>query len=233
MRTFLASLLLWPTQTVTLDRLSRSVWPEAPLSASANLRTYAYALRMQLDRAIPGLGGALETVRGGYRLSIAGGRLDLHEFESVTREAEGLAERGRLPQAATLYEQALRLWRGKPLDDVSGGPLLMTETAWLEERFGGTIERVLDLWLAIGQNGKVVEMASRVVHDYPFNERLWEQLMLGLFRSGRQVEALDAYARARTWLIEAAGVEPGPPMRRLQRAILANDPVLLRPVLPA
>ncbi|MEQ4720122.1 AfsR/SARP family transcriptional regulator [Nonomuraea sp. B19D2] len=151
----------------------------------------------------------------------------------MTQEAEGLVERGRLACAADRYEQALGLWRGKPLDDVSGGPLLLTETAWLEERFTGAIERAVDLWLAIGQNGKVVEVASRVVHDYPFHERFWEQLMLGLFRSGRQVEALEAYARARLWLIEAAGVEPGPAMRRLQWAILANDPTLFGPTLSA
>ncbi|MGI5288136.1 AfsR/SARP family transcriptional regulator [Nonomuraea polychroma] len=217
---------------MTLDRLSRSIWPEAPLSAAANLRTYAYTLRRHLDRAIPGLGGALKTVRGGYRLSIGGGRLDLHDFDSMTREAEGLVARGRPARAAELYEQALRLWRGKPLDDVSGGPLLLTETAWLEERFAGAIDRAVDLWLAIGANDKVVQVTSRFVHNYPFNERLWERLMLGLFRSGRQVEALEAYTRARTYLVEAAGVEPGPAMRRLQSAILADDPAIFGPGLP-
>lgn len=223
---FLASLLLRPTQSVTLDRLSGSIWPQAPLSAEANLRTYAYTLRMLFDRAFPGLGGAVKTVRGGYRLTIPRDALDLHLFESRMDEAEKLVELGRLRQAADHYERALGLWRGKPLDDVVGGPLLLTETAWLEERFVAATERAVELWLATGQNGLAVQVASRLVHEYPLNERPWEQLMLGLYRSGRQVEALDAYARARQGLIEAAGVEPGPGLRRLHRSILADDATL-------
>ncbi|MCT9932206.1 AfsR/SARP family transcriptional regulator [Planotetraspora sp. A-T 1434] len=222
-RSFLAALLLHAGQPVTLTRLTESLWTEPPASATANLRTYATHLRRRLDEAEPGADDRLETVPSGYRLIVGPDELDLLQFEALTAEGELLYAQGRLAEASARYDEALRMWRGRPLENVSGGALLDASIAWLEERRLMGTEQALDILLAAGLHSKAVAELRRLVGEFPLHERMWSRLLVALHESGRRADALATYARARACLVEHAGVEPGPELRRLHQLILASD----------
>jgi alpha-glucoside transport system substrate-binding protein len=219
-RLVLAHLLLRRNRTVSQEQLIDDVWGENPPRAARNsLQSYVSHLRSALGP------GRLEGGSGGYELHVAADELDADRFERLVQEAGRKASTD--PAAAiSVYEEALDLWRGPVLDDLSGQPSLQPEIARLEElRLGATEER-LAAELAVGRHRQLVPELQRLAGRHPFRERLWAELMIALYRSGRQADALAAYLRARELLAGELGLDPSPELQRLQSQILRQDPAL-------
>ena len=167
----------------------------------------------------------LSTRPPGYVLHVAPDELDLAVFERL----RGEAHRAEPARAAAKLREALSLWRGQPLADLAYEPFAQTEIARLEELRLAALEERIDADLACGQHADLVgELEARIV-EHPLRERLRAQLMLALYRSGRQAEALHAYRNARRELMDELGLEPGEELRRLEQAILQQDPELEAP----
>jgi len=208
-RAVLAMLGLQANRTVSIDRLAEGLWGEAPPpSAPKMVQLYV----SQLRRALDGNGAAIVTHGRGYELRLAAGEVDTTRFEE-------LVEEGRA-------REALALWRGEPLADVADEPFAAAEIRRLEELRLRAHELAIDADLAAGRHADVIGELEALVAAHPLRERLQGQLLLALYRSGRQAEALDAYRHARHELVEQIGVEPGAELRRLQQAILEQDPAL-------
>ena len=219
-RKLLAILLLHSGEAVSSDRLIEELWDgKPPETAAKALQGYVSSLRKQLGPE------TVETVGAGYRLTVAPEDIDAHLFEELLAEARPLE---RAPAAAKL-RQALALWRGPALADFAYDDFARNEIDRLEELRLGGIERRIDLELALGHHDDLVPELEALVHQYPLRERLRGHLMVALYRSGRQAEALDAYRDARTTLREELGLEPSEELQELQRRILDHDPALAAP----
>jgi DNA-binding SARP family transcriptional activator/streptogramin lyase len=219
-RKLLAILLLHDGEVVSSDRLIDELWSgKPPATATKALQGYVSSLRKQLGPE------TVETVGPGYRLKFASEQVDVHEFEELLAEARPL-ERG--PAAAKLQE-ALALWRGPALCDFAYDDFAQREIERLEELRQAGIERRINLELALGHHDDLVPELEALVHAHPLHERLRGHLMLALYRSGRQAEALDVYGDGRTVLLDELGLEPCEELQELQRAILAHDPALAAP----
>jgi YVTN family beta-propeller protein len=219
-RKLLAILLLHCGEAVSSDRLIEELWDgKPPETAAKALQGYVSSLRKQLGPE------TVETVGAGYRLKITPEELDSHSFEELLAEARPLE---RAPAAAKLRD-ALALWRGPALADFAYDDFAQNEIERLEELRLGGIERRIDLELALGHHDDLVPELEALVHTYPLRERLRGHLMVALYRSGRQAEALDAYRDARTALRDELGLEPSDELQALQRSILDHDPSLAAP----
>jgi len=219
-RKLLAILLLHTGEAVSSDRLIEELWDgKPPETAAKALQGYVSSLRKQLGSE------AVETVGAGYRLQVAPEDTDAGQFEELLGEARPLE---RAPAAVKLRE-ALALWRGPPLTDFTYDEFARNEIDRLEELRLGCIERRIDLELALGHHDDLVPELEALVHTYPLRERLRRHLMVALYRSGRQAEALDAYRDARTALRDELGIEPSEELQALQRSILDHDPALAAP----
>ena len=213
-RQLLSVLLLHANEVVSSERLIEALWPEArPAAAIAALRNHVSGLRKTLGPE------RLLTRTPGYLVVVRTGELDLDGFERLARE-------GR-------FSEALSLFRGPPLGDVADQPFARGESIRIEELRLTALERRLDADLAAGCHAALVGELEALVVAHPLRERLRELLMLALYRSGRQAEALGAYQVAREELVEELGIEPGEELRRLQRAILAQDASLTLAPKPA
>ena len=160
---------------------------------------------------------------GGYCLQVAEGQLDVRRFERLVDEGRSaLAANAPGPAAASL-RAALRLWRGNALGDLRCEPFAQVEVGRLEELRLGAVEDRIEADLALGRHADVVSELEALVATHPLRERLHGQLMIALYRCGRQAEALEAYQAARRTLVEELGLEPGPALRRLERAVLQQD----------
>jgi predicted ATPase/DNA-binding SARP family transcriptional activator len=220
-RAILASLLLEPNRIVSGDRLIDAVWGEIPPETARNtIQVYISQLRKRLPA------GALETVPPGYRLVVDPASIDLFEFVRLCDEGRSALAAGDAATAAETLCAALGLWRGPALDDLASVPFARTEILRLEELRAAASEDRIDADLALGRHGELVPELEALIAEYPLRERLRAQLMLALYRAGRQADALSTYQRARTTLVEELGIEPGDALRRLERAILAHDPSL-------
>jgi DNA-binding SARP family transcriptional activator/streptogramin lyase len=222
----LAYLLLHDNEVVASDRLVDELWGErAPATAVKILQNAVSQLRKALgdDRLI--------TRSPGYVLRVEPGELDLERFES-------LAERGRTSGDPKLLRHALDLWRGEPFAELRDEPFAREASRRLEEaRLSAQRDR-FDAELDQGHGADLVPQLERLLHDHPFDERLYRQLMLALYRAGRPRDALETYQRARKRFDTELGLQPGPELEELQRRILNQDPGLVparRPpaVLPA
>jgi DNA-binding SARP family transcriptional activator len=228
-RTLLAMLLLQANATVTDQALVDALWEtEPPASAVANLRTYASAVRRLLGAGSAGAaaGARLLTQAGGYRLEVDPERLDLLRWRRLVDRGTAAYRGGDLAGAAGELAEASALWRGRPLGDLELHGAVQAQVAALNEQRVEALEALVDARLGLGEHAELVVELRRLVEEYPFHERFWELLMLALYRSGRQAEALAAYQEARQRLIGELGVEPGPALQRLERAILSADPAL-------
>ena len=228
-RAVLAILLLDANRVVSIDRLADHLYGEAPpASALTQIQAHVSHLRKRLDPTLAaGLRGSLiETRPPGYLARLAPDQLDLRRFERLTREAEAASSLGDLDTAAHLYRDAFALWRGPALPDLDGDPLAGAALARLEDLRLAAIEDRIDVELALGRLGSLVGEVEALVAENPLRERLHGQLMLALYRSGRQAEALDAYRRLRRTLVDDLGLEPGQVLQELERAILRQDPAL-------
>jgi len=228
-RMLLAMLLLHANATVTDQALVDAIWEaEPPPSAIANLRTYASAVRRLLSTGSDGAapGAQLLTQAGGYLLEVDPERIDLLRWRRLVEAGTAAYRRGALAGAAEELAEASALWRGRPLGDLELHGDLHAQVAALNEQRLEALEAQVDARLGLGEHTEVAVDLRRLVEEHPFHERFWELLMLALYRSGRQAEALAAYQEAREHLIGELGVEPGPELQRLEHAILSADPAL-------
>lgn len=219
-RALLVVLLLHPGEVVSSDRLVECLWPDTlPEKAEHSLHVHVSRLRRRLGDDL------LVTQRPGYRLGVAADQVDAFHFEALVRLSRGARRRdpsGRL----RLLRDALDLWRGHPLSDVDKHTWAQPHIAHLEEVRLGALEDLFEVELALGQHARVAEWAALAVEPHPFRERLWAHLMVALYRSGRQADALAAYQRASRLLSEELGIGPGPDLRRLEDAIVLQKPGL-------
>ncbi|MFF0408840.1 BTAD domain-containing putative transcriptional regulator [Kitasatospora sp. NPDC004745] len=223
-QTVLAALLLDANRVVSVERLVRALYEEAPpATARAQLQISVSALRRLF--AAHGLSDVITTHPQGYLIGVADDQLDLLRARALVGRARPLRDRGRRAEAAELFREALVLWRGDPLGGLPSEVVRSAATALTEQWAAATEER-LQLELALGRHGEVVGELLSLVDEFPLRERLRGQLMLALYRSGRQAEALRVYRDARQWMIDELGVEPDPRLKRLEHAILATDPRL-------
>ncbi len=220
-RAVLGVLLLHPNEVVSTERLIDELWGEhPPATAGKIVQTYISQLRRVLGPTM------IETRPPGYVLRVEDDALDATQFRRLVTDARRLGTNGQGEGARGLYDEALALWRGPPLADVSFEAFAQNEVDRLaEERLGAVVDRI-DCELALGRDGALVPELDTLVKQYPLDERLRVQLMLSLYRSGRQAEALATYQDARRVLAEHLGLEPGEPLRQLERQILNHDPVL-------
>ena len=224
-RALLALLLLRANELVTSERLVEELWGEsAPATAHKMLHNQVSALRQALGR-----NGRLETHGSSYRLNVQAGELDVDRFEELLASAR--AELQSDPGAAAQQlREALGLWRGSALSDLTYEQFAQAEIARLEERRWVAFEARVEAELALGRHADLVAELEAAIAEQPLREHLRAQLMLALYRCGRQADALEAYREARRTLVEEVGVEPGAELRALQDAILAHDPALDLPV---
>jgi predicted ATPase/DNA-binding SARP family transcriptional activator len=227
-RAVLAVLALHANRPVSAERLAVALWGEdAPPSAVKTVQVYVARLRKALDDP-----DRLVTTAGGYCLRVGPGELDAERFErQVADGREALAE-GRGDHAAAELRDALELWRGPPLAELASTPFAPAEIARLEEQHLTAVELRVDADLAAGRHAELVGELQRLKRRHPWRERLHAQLMLALYRSGRQADALEAYRDAREVLVEQLGIEPGAELHDLHEAILAHDPGIAAPAAP-
>jgi len=222
-RAILAMLALHANQAVSIDRLVEGLWDEEPPPTAAKMiQLYVSQLRKLLP-------GAIDTRGRGYELRVGPDAVD------ATRFARLVERLGRGPAENGLAREALAMWRPSPLADIAELPFAGPEIRRLEEARLTALDAAIDADLADGRHRDLLPELEALVAEHPWSERLHEQRMLALYRSGRQGEALAAYQQARQELIEQLGVEPGPALQRLHTAILRQDPGLGEPAaeLPA
>ncbi|MEV3859902.1 BTAD domain-containing putative transcriptional regulator [Streptomyces sp. NPDC050095] len=227
-RALLAALLLRDGRTATAAELIDAVWgDEPPQQALAAIRTYASRLRKVLDP------GVLVSESGGYAIRVArDDALDLATAQTLWSDAEKARHTADLCQARALLNKALGLWDGEPLANVPG-PYAETQRARLGEWRLQLLESRLDMDLEQGCHAEAVSELTALTAAHPLRERLRELLMLALYRSGRQAEALAVYADTRRLLADELGVDPGPGLSELHQRILQADPALAEPSTPA
>jgi DNA-binding SARP family transcriptional activator len=234
-RALLALLLLHANETVTSDRLIDELWGEHPPGGAAKtLQMHVSRLRKTLTSdGASGSPGPIVTREGGYELTLDPEALDANRFERLVAEGRAELEAGRAGQAVTRFEEALALWRGEALAELAFEPFAQSEVARLDDLRIAALEQLIDAKLALGRHAEVVERLDALIGQHPYREGLRAQLMLALYRSDRQAEALQAYQDARAALVEQLGIEPGERLRELERAILAQDVSLQLEAVPA
>jgi DNA-binding SARP family transcriptional activator len=210
-------LLLHANEVVSTDRLIDALWGRSPpLTAAKSIQVYVSKLRKELGE------GRLVTRVPGYVLKVDRSEVDLSRFEGLLGEARNADP----TNAAQMLREALALWRGQPLADLTYEPFVQAEIARLEELRWVALEQRIDADLANGRHSELVGELEALVCEHPLRERLRCQLMLALYRSGRQAEALEGYRDARRELSEHLGLEPCDELKRLEQAILRQDPAL-------
>ena len=220
-RTLLAVLALEPGRVVSVDRLIEALWPGDPPD------TAAHAVQVYVSQLRKALGPVIATRTPGYELELAPECVDLHRFVCVAQEGRAALEGGDPVSAEGALREALALWRGPALADFLYEPFAQTEIARLEELRTVTLEERIEADLALGRHAELVSELEALVAAQPLRERPRAQLMLALYRSGRQAEALAAYRTTRKTLVEELGIDPGPELRELEAAILRQDGSLL------
>lgn len=225
----LAMLLLHASEVVTVRRLVNELWPaELPADPDESVQALVYQLRKQLDGGGASRGSVLERQGPGYRLRLDDDQLDLRRFERLVGSAQAARRSGDLETAAWTLSEALSLWRGTALANISLETTTATraQAARLDEvRLNTVIERI-EIDLELSREGEVVGELEELIAHHPLDERLRELHMLALYRNGRQADALNAYQQARSTLIDEIGVEPGRRLQALHGSILRHDPSL-------
>lgn len=218
-RALLALLAIRAGQVVTADALVEELWSGEPTDgADTTLRSYVSRLRRALGDA-----AVIERNDRGYLLVLPARAVDALEFERLAAEGSDLLGRGILRRARARLAESLALWRGRPFGDLGREGTLGAAAQRLEERRLLAVEQRIEADLALGRAREVIHELEILTDEQPFRERLWQHLMLALYRAGRQADALAAYHRARTALDEHLGIDPGEELQRLERAILQQD----------
>jgi len=226
-RALLAILLLHRRQVVSSERLIDELWGERPpATAPKTLQGYISHLRKALGSEV------LLTRGGGYTLAVDPEALDAERFEALAAQARERLESADAAAARKLLDSALALWRGEPLADLAYEPFAQAEVARLEDERLAVLEDRIDADLALGRHRALAGELEALVRQHPYRERLLAQLMLALYGSGRQADALDAYRAGRKRLRDDLGLDPGPELRALEQQILDQDPALEAPRAP-
>ena len=224
-RVLIAVLALAAGEPVTVERLIACLWDDQPpLTARNTLQNYVLRLRRTLQAGTEP--GPLVSSAAGYRLAVPADTVDVHRFRSLVRSARSTAAAGEPESAAALLDEALGLWHGQPLADVPSEVLHREVVPGLVEQRLAAVEQRIDLGLDLGRHRELITELLMLTTERPLRERMWAQLMLALYRSGRTAEALDAYRQASEVLAEELGIDPGPELRTLHQAVLTNDPSL-------
>jgi predicted ATPase/DNA-binding SARP family transcriptional activator len=219
-RALLAVLVLDANRVISRERAIDSLWADDPPGRAVNaLQVMVHGLRKSLGN------DRIETHGAGYLLAAAPQDIDLGRFEQMVAEGQAALVGGDPATAATKLRTGLELWRGEPLADLPAEILDLERRRLAEERLNA-LELRVDSELALGRHESLVAELEPLVAEHPFRERLRAQLMLALYRSGRQADALAAYRSARVAFDEELGLEPGPALKELERAILRQDPSL-------
>ena len=222
-RALLAILLVHANEPVAPERLIDELWDgNRPLSAQNALQVHVSHLRKALSE------GVLVTEAGGYRLSVEPDEIDATRFEQLVTAARRELAAGRHEPASAQLLAALELWRGPALAEFREARFAEAEIARLEELRAAAAEERVDAELALGHHARIVPELESLVAASPLRERLRSQLMLALYRCGRQAEALEEYGRARRELVGGLGIEPSAALKSLQAAILRQDQALER-----
>jgi DNA-binding SARP family transcriptional activator len=220
-RAVLALLLLHANQVVASERLIDQLWGEEPPgTVKVVLQGYISNLRKELGAA------TIATRASGYAIELEPVQLDLHRLEALLADARGAAAAGDSERAAAILRTALGLWRGPALADFAYEPFAQAPIMRLEELRLTALEDRIEADLALARHAELVGELEALVAEHPLRERLRGQLMLALYRSARQAEALEAYQEARRVLVDELGIEPTQALHDLERAILRQDPAL-------
>jgi predicted ATPase/DNA-binding SARP family transcriptional activator len=226
-RAILALLLINRNEVLSADRMIEEIWGDdesRPLPKS--LQFHISKLRDALDPTrTSGTGGVIKTHPAGYVLDVADEQVDAANFERLVNEA-GRSETIDLGEHRATLDDGLSLWRGRVLDDVPELRSAQAEAERLGELWLDAMERRIDLDLALGRHAGLVAEIEVLVHQHPLRERLWGQLVLSLYRCGRQAEALRAFRQARDQLVDELGIEPSAALRDLEARVLRQDPSL-------
>ena len=227
-RTLLAVLTAHRGRTVPTPALMRALWGEEP-PASAPKSMQTFVLRLRKASSLAGQHPSwLWPDGGGYRLAAPAEAVDAERFAALVTAARGAADAGRRREALDRLAEGLALWRGPAYVDFSAAAFAQVEARRLEEMRLTAVEESTGLQLELDGADAVVPELERLVGEHPFRERLWALLIRGLYRQGRQGEALGAFDRARHVLGEELGVVPGRELREVQAQVLAQDPRLDR-----
>lgn len=228
-RTLLAILVVEAGRVVPADRLIDLLWrEEPPAAATASLQAYISQLRRVLEPGRPARAPAqvLVTQDPGYLLRAGDDSVDALRFQALARQAHDELAAGEPAAAGIRLEDALALWRGDPLVEFADEPWAVAAVARLAEAHDLALEDRIDVWLSLGKHAQAASELEALVEARPLRERRWEQLIVAAYRSGRQADALRAYQRCRAVLAGRLGLEPGPGLRQLEAAVLAQDPSL-------
>lgn len=220
-RTLFGVLALEPGRVVSVDRLVEALWPGDPPD------TAGHAIQVYVSQLRKALGPVIATRAPGYVLELAPERVDAHRFARLAQEGRAALEGGEPESAEVALREALALWRGPALADFLYEPFAQTQIARLEELRTVVVEERIEADLALGRHVELVSELEALVQSERMRERPRAQLMLALYRSGRQADALAAYRDARETLVEELGIDPGPELRELEAAILRQDESLL------
>ncbi|MCO5997880.1 AfsR/SARP family transcriptional regulator [Actinoallomurus rhizosphaericola] len=226
-RSVLAALLVDVNHPVSPTRLAQRVWGEDPPErATGTLRSYLSRLRIALSTTV---GADIERTSAGYVLKVNEEAVDLHRFRALTARARAS---GDVAEAGRLHGLALAQWRGEPFADVDSPWLTEMRHALQAERLATHLD-YYDICLRLGRHAGLIPEMLTLAAGHPLNERLAGLILLALYRSGRQAEALEQYERIRLRLAEELGVDPSAALQRMHQQILVNDPVLDPPASPA
>ncbi len=229
-QTILGMLLLHADRLVPMSRLISAVWDDGPpLTAATQVRNRISVLRKSLAAVVEQPDDVLVTEGDGYRLRLRGHELDLASFEQTVSSARAAASAGDRAEAVRLFRQALGYWRGEALAGLNGA-VVDAARAGLEERRLAVTEECLGLELALGRHGGLVAELSELVEAFPFRETLVQYLMLALYRSGRQADALACYSAHVRGLREELGLDPSSQLGALHEAILRRSSAVEAPV---
>jgi predicted ATPase/DNA-binding SARP family transcriptional activator len=227
-RALLALLLVHANHVLSRDRLIDELWGEhPPETAVQSVQVYVSRLRKLLPP------GALHTRPPGYLLEVEPDELDLRRFERLLAEGRQARAQGDPERASAILHDALVLWRGPALAEFASEPFAQAEIGRLEDLRLVAVEERIEADLALGHHAELIGELEAVIAENPHRERLRGQLMLALYRSGRQAEALAAYQHARGALVDELGVEPSEQLRQLEKQILNQDPTLAAQPQPA
>jgi DNA-binding SARP family transcriptional activator len=213
-RRMLATFLLTPGEQLPLDRFIDVVWgAQPPKSASANLYSYVTVLRRALH-------GRLNRLRSGYVLHVRPGELDVQVFTDLLAQARHDASFGHIAEAITVYDRALKLWRGEPLADIKGPPPWIPYIQKLVDTRLDALEERAALYVDNGQHSEAIAELRGLVAEHPLRESVWRQLMTALSSAGQRAEAIDTYARLRATLADELGIEPSEESQQVHRRLL-------------
>ncbi len=224
-RALLALLLVEAGRAIPAERLVDELWHgQPPAGASATLPAYVSKLRAAL-----GTGAAIENSAVGYILDVLPDQVDAIRFERLVREGGEALARGAVRRAAERLRAGLALWRGRPFANLGDEGVLLVEAERLEELHLRALEERIDADLALGGGVELIDELEMLVGRFPYRERFWGQLMLGLYRAQRQADALAAYRRARAMLDDELGLDPSPELQGLEQAILRHEVAIAHP----